>query len=104
MNVIEIKSLEKRNKNLGVNVKNIPSDLKAKSVNLLLDPGKELAMHVTPVDVIFYVIDGSGTVTVGEEKREVKKGDFIDSPANIPHGWLNNSNEELSVLVIKLFS
>ncbi|MGM0509132.1 MAG: cupin domain-containing protein, partial [Fusobacteriota bacterium] len=66
--------------------------------------GGELPTHKTPVDVIFYVISGKGEVEIGDERKEVEEGSFIDSPANIPHAWYNPNNKPLSVLVIKLFN
>lgn len=41
-------------------------------------------IHVTH-DEIGYVLNGSGSVTVGEETRPVKPGDVWVIPANTPH-------------------
>ena len=55
----------------------------------------------TPVDVAFYVLSGSGTVEIGEEKQVVGKDTLIESPKDIVHCWYNESTEPLQFMVIK---
>lgn len=47
---------------------------------ITLKPGENLRRHITPVDVCFYVLEGSGTVEIGDEKKEVSKDTLIESP------------------------
>jgi mannose-6-phosphate isomerase-like protein (cupin superfamily) len=47
------------------------------------------------------VLEGKGIVEIGDEKKEVTKDTYIDSPAKIPHCWYNESTEILRVLVVK---
>ncbi len=39
--------------------------------HITLQPGEALKRHITPVDVVFYVVEGTGVVEVGDEKQEV---------------------------------
>ncbi len=71
-------------------------------VMITLQPGESLKRHRTPVDVLFYVLEGSGTVEIGEEKATVGKDTLIESPARIPHRWINESGSVFRVLVIKV--
>jgi len=71
-------------------------------VHLDLKPGESLRRHITPVDVAFYVLEGKGVVEVGDERREVSANALIESPAKVPHRWLNESGGVLRVLVIKV--
>jgi mannose-6-phosphate isomerase-like protein (cupin superfamily) len=71
-------------------------------MHILLKPGEQLKKHITPVDVIFYVLEGTGIIEIGDEKLEVTKDTLIDSPAKIPHCWYNKSNDILRVLVTKV--
>ncbi len=76
---------------------------KVQVVVITLAPGQKLLRHITPVDVLFYVLEGEGIVEVGEERVLVKKGGLVESPANIVHCWENPSpSEELKVLIIKV--
>jgi len=70
-------------------------------MNLILAVGDKVPSHVTPVDALFHVLEGEGTVTIGEEKAKVKAGEIIISPANIPHALEADSGSNFSFLVIK---
>ena len=69
---------------------------------ITLQPGQSLKKHITPVDVAFYVLRGKGIVEVGKEKEEVEANTLIESPKDIVHCWYNESDEELSFMVIKV--
>lgn len=71
-------------------------------INLItLLPGESLKRHITPVDVAFYVLEGTGIVEVGEETQEVTAECLIESPRDITHCWYNKSDAPLRFLVIK---
>ena len=86
----------------GVDARKIYDTENAQVVHITLKPGESLKRHVTPVDVVFYVLEGSGTVEIGEEQKEVGPDTLIDSPARIPHCWYNRGQETLRFLVIKV--
>ena len=73
----------------------------AQVVHILLEPGQALRRHVTPVDVLFYVLEGVGVVEIGDERQEVGADTLIESPKDVPHCWYNESEGRLRVLVIK---
>jgi len=74
----------------------------AQAVIITLLPGESLKKHITPVDVFFYVLEGTGTVEIGSEKEPVPKDHLVESPARIPHRWINESGEILRILVVKV--
>jgi mannose-6-phosphate isomerase-like protein (cupin superfamily) len=74
----------------------------AQVIQITLKPGEKLIPHITPVDALFYVLEGEGVVEVGDEKQTVGPDILIESPARIPHCWYNNSDETLRFLVIKV--
>ena len=71
-------------------------------MHITLEPGESLKKHITPVDVFFYVLEGTGVVEIGEERKEVGPDTLIDSPAKIPHCWYNESDKVFRVLVVKV--
>ncbi len=73
----------------------------AQAVHIRLNPGESLKPHITPVDVFFFVIEGSPDVLVGEEKRKVEENSLVESPKDIVHCIYNNSKEIVRVLVVK---
>lgn len=74
----------------------------AMAVVITLQPGEALKKHITPVDVFFYVLEGTGVVEIGDEKQIVGKDMLVESPAKIPHKWTNESSSVFRVLVVKV--
>lgn len=74
----------------------------AMAVVITLKPGESLKKHITPVDVFFYVLEGTGVVEIGDEKATCGKDLLIESPARIPHRWMNESKAVFRVLVVKV--
>src|SRR5512137_1914817 len=74
----------------------------AVAVVITLQPGESLKKHLTPVDVFFYVLEGSGIVEIGSERASCTKDMLIESPARIPHRWINESKAVFRVLVVKV--
>jgi mannose-6-phosphate isomerase-like protein (cupin superfamily) len=72
------------------------------AVVITLGPGETLKKHVTPVDVFFYVLEGTGKVEVGDEVREVTRDTIVESPAKIPHRLFNESSSDFRFLVVKM--
>ncbi len=84
-----------------IDVRNLYDSDEALINVITLKPGERLRRHITPVDVCFYVIEGTGTVEIGDEKKEVEKDTLIESPGKILHCWYNTSEKLLRFLVIK---
>ena len=72
------------------------------AVVISLKKGETLKKHVTPVDVMFYVLEGTGSVEIGDEILEVSRDMVIESPARIPHRLFNESSPEFRFLVMKM--
>jgi mannose-6-phosphate isomerase-like protein (cupin superfamily) len=70
-------------------------------VRIRLQADSSLPVHTTPVDVFFYIIEGSGEVEIGEEREKVEAGMIVESPKDIPHGLHNRSKAPFEVLVVK---
>ncbi|MBN1195670.1 MAG: cupin domain-containing protein [Methanomicrobiaceae archaeon] len=74
----------------------------ATAVVITLQPGEALKKHITPVDVFFYVLEGTGVVEIGDERAAVGPDHLVESPAKIPHRWSNESEGAFRVLVVKV--
>ena len=65
-----------------------------------LEPGQIQKVHAHDgADKIYYVLEGEGHFTIGDEQRVARQGMLIVAPAGIPHGVTNNGRERLSLLV-----
>jgi quercetin dioxygenase-like cupin family protein len=78
------------------------SEEKIEIVHLLLKPGEKLNEHKNPFDVIFFVVEGKGTLSVETEEYILKKNDTVKITSDKNRGWVNKSNQNLRMLVIKL--
>ena len=84
-----------------VDVRQMYNDASAQIMHLTLKPGETLKPHKTPVDVVFYVLEGTPTVHVGEESQIFEQDTLIESPAHIVHYLSNESEGQVRILVIK---
>jgi quercetin dioxygenase-like cupin family protein len=65
-----------------------------------LEPGQTQSVHAHEgADKFYFVLEGSGTFTVGDEERQADAGTVVAAPAGIRHGVTNSGNERLSLLV-----
>jgi quercetin dioxygenase-like cupin family protein len=85
----------------GVDARSLSDTENAQVVHITLQPGESLKKHITPVDVVFYVLQGWGVVEIGEERAQADEDTLIESPARIAHRWINESDKPLRILVIK---
>jgi len=102
MKIIKISDAPMQKNPHGIDVRKLYDTQHAQAVVITLQPGEQLKRHITPVDAIFFVLEGLGTVEVGGEKEDVGPNTLIDSPAKIPHCWYNESDALVRVLVIKV--
>jgi len=77
------------------------SDL-AEIIHLQLEPGGSTVKHITPVDVVFYILEGEATITIGDETETVLVENLVKSPKRVPHNISNQSDTVLRVMVMKL--
>ena len=95
----DIKKMETAN---DVDVRNL-YDSKEALINVItLKAGEALKPHITPENVVFYVLKGTGIIEIGDEKQEASADTVIESPKNIKHCWYNESNDIVQVMVIKV--
>ena len=73
----------------------------AQAVHMQLNPGESLKPHITPVDVFFFVIEGTPDVLIGEEKNRIETNSLVESPKDIVHCIYNNTDEIVRILVVK---
>ena len=66
-----------------------------------LPPGKTVTPHTHEVlEEIYYILSGSGVMTIGEEAREVGAGDAIYIPKNNVHSLSNTGDEDMKILLV----
>lgn len=78
------------------------SEKQIELVHLLLKPGENLAEHKNPFDVIFFVAEGSGTLSIEGAEYKITTTDVTKVTSDKMRGWQNNTDKDLKLLVIKL--
>lgn len=65
-----------------------------------LEQGQEQRAHAHEgADKFYFVLEGRGRFTIGEEVCETEAGGIVIAPAGIMHGVVNNGIERLSLMV-----
>ena len=75
---------------------------KVEIVHLSLKPNEEIALHANPLDVVFFILEGSGTVFFEGESATVEANSAVFIEKDKQRGMKNSSEALFRVLVIKL--
>ena len=101
MIIKSVKDLQVQENPHGVDVRQMYNHDNAQAMHMTLNPGQSLKPHITPVDVFFYVLEGTPTIQVGDEIITVEKDSLVESPKDIVHCISNKSNSVARILVVK---
>lgn len=75
---------------------------KADLVHLILKKGESIEKHDNPIDVIFFVKEGNGKLTLDNNILEITANDCIPVKTGIQRSMENNCEADLKVLVFKI--
>ena len=65
-----------------------------------LEPGQTQKLHAhDDADKIYFVLEGAGDFTIGDDTRQAHEGTLVVAPASIPHAVSNQGSQRLSLLV-----
>ena len=101
MIIISVKDIVAHDNPHGVDVRPMYNHDNAQAMHITLQPGQSLKPHITPVDVFFYVLEGTPYIQVGNEFRNIEKDSLVESPKDIVHCISNNSDTIARILVVK---
>lgn len=101
MNIIKVKETAIVETPHKVDVRKLYDKETAQVMHITLQPGEALKPHITPVDVFFYVLEGTPEIRVGEEIIKIETNSLVESPKDIVHCLYNNSDNIARILVVK---
>lgn len=84
-----------------VDVRKLYDKETAQAMHITLQPGEALKPHITPVDVFFYVLEGTPEIRIGDEIIKIEADSLVESPKDIVHCLYNNSDKTARILVVK---
>jgi len=72
------------------------------ALRVIMSPNSSMGLHEHGEDEEMYIIlNGEGLMTIEGEDKRVGKGDMILNKPHGTHGLLNDSNQELELLIIQ---
>jgi mannose-6-phosphate isomerase-like protein (cupin superfamily) len=60
-----------------------------------IEPGGFQRVHSHPPEQVYFILEGSGAMTVGDETEQVTVGDCVLVPSESPHGLRNTGDVTL---------
>lgn len=66
-----------------------------------LDKGEGISTHVTSGDAMVQILDGTAEITIGNDVFNVKAGETIIMPSDVPHGLEARERFKMLLTVIK---
>lgn len=64
------------------------------------DKNEEISTHASKGDALVYLLDGEALITIGNEQFDLKKGETIVMPADIPHALFAKERFKMMLTVI----
>jgi len=101
MIVKKVSDLQVQENPHGVDVRKLYDHDNAQAMHITLQPGQSLRPHITPVDVFFFVLEGTPEIQVGDEIITVEKDYLVESPKDIVHCISNSTDSLTRILVVK---
>ena len=65
------------------------------------DQGQKLSEHTSPYDAVVQVVDGQGHLVIGGEAVDVKTGELVIMPANVPHSVVAAERFKMLLIMIR---
>jgi len=99
--IIKLSELEGTKNKRGVIAKAVLKHDNAQVMNLVLSEGDIVPAHQVPVDVFFYVVEGKGTLRIGDESNVVEAGTVITCSPNTEMELKADQGDKFEVLNVK---
>jgi quercetin dioxygenase-like cupin family protein len=65
----------------------------------VLKPGRVIELHADPYEEVYYLLQGRGVMTVGDEEERVRAGDAVWLPYGVSHALRNDGDNDCVILV-----
>lgn len=65
------------------------------------DRGQEFSEHTTPFDALVQILEGEARITIGGDPHEVRAGESVMMPANVPHALMATQRFKMLLTMIR---
>lgn len=73
----------------------------AELLHLTLEAGEKMLLHIPPVHLLYYILEGTPTVRIGDEQQVVGCESYIESPAGQATCVSNPTDKRVRLLIFK---
>lgn len=101
MNIIKMNEVEGKVNKRGVVTKELIDIEPVRVITISLKPGDSVPDHKVPVEVFFYILEGKGTIRIGDEEAVVEANDIITCPKETIMSLVADQNVTFSFLNVK---
>ncbi|SRR6056297_1152315 len=101
MSVIKLENLEQHENMRGIMTKDVLKNEDVQVKNLNLKEGDVVPPHQVPVNVFFHVLEGKGSIMIGDETFQLDEKDFITCPPNTKMKVMADRGAKFSILNVK---
>ncbi len=101
MSVIKLEELKAEENMRGIMTRDVLKNENVQVKNLLLEEGDIVPAHQVPVDVFFHVMEGKGTIIIGDESYKLDKKEFITCPPNTKMKVMADRGSKFNILNVK---
>ena len=69
----------------GILSRNLYKDENIKVVLFAFGPGQELSEHTASMPAVVHVLEGEGSIVLGEDEKPLQAGTWVHMAAHLPH-------------------
>ncbi len=101
MKIIRMQEIEGFRTPSGVLAKELLNHKHVQVMNINLQSGDKIPPHSVPVDVFFYIVSGTGTITIGDKSKVVETTDIVICPPQTSMSLAADQDQPFVVLNVK---
>lgn len=101
MSVIKLENLKAEENMRGIMTRDVLKNENVQVKNLILEEGDVVPAHQVPVDVFFHVMEGKGSIMIGDETYQLEEKDFITCPPNTKMKVMADRGDKFNILNVK---
>ena len=69
--------------------------------HVIFSPKSEAKLHLHRVmEEVYYITKGKGKIVIGDKEHDIREGDTVAIPKNVPHKAINPNDEVMEALVV----
>lgn len=86
---------------LGGDARMLVNNSNLRLVNLIITAGEQVHEHTAPVEVVFLVLEGSGSVQIDKQIYKISAGQMLICPTDCNRSITADNDENLNLLVVR---